>query len=679
MSFWEIPGMKAGVLTGDLAWSLVEHAKKYGYALAAVTCTSTSAIDSVLAAARELNRPAVIQFSEGGSAFIAGKSLPNEQGVNQASILGAVAGAHFVRAVAPAYGIPVLINTGYCGKQLLPWFDGMLESDEAYFKQYGETLFSMHSLDFSQEPDAENIELCKTYFKRMSSVNQILEMGIGITSGSSIFKVYQGLSPISEKFTIAAACKAGSVVKPEMLKDMQAHAREQIKAATGKDIQKPLSFVVGSGFEKEKITGALAAGVVKMNVDMDAQGACWEGLQKFYKAQDGSPQAEDKPLKYYGRISLPPNLPADVLAELKETATKLCAPGKGFLAADESAGPWLRAGHAEAAKIPDVIENRAAYRSMCFSTPGLSEHISGVILHWETLFQDDADGKSMVDIITGNGMIPGIKVDKAYDKKGMWGTEVGPLGHPEVSTKGLDDLQERCAQAYKKGARFAKWRNVLQLDPKKGLPSNLAIMDTVHTLARYASICQSERLVPIVEPEIVPNGDHDIEYCRKMTEIVLAAQFKALADHHIYLEGAVLKPNMVKNGLKGPKADAETIAKLTVQTLLRTVPVAMPGIFFLSGETALNEDNEEEATVNLSTMHKLYPNLPWHLSFSYGKALQKTCIVTWLGKPENKAAAQKALKARSNANMDAVFGKYVKGSCASVGTDGNVMQAAGPY
>ncbi|CAE7719388.1 Ald1 [Symbiodinium sp. CCMP2456] len=679
MSFWEIPGMKAGVLTGDLAWSLVEHAKKYGYALAAVTCTSTSAIDSVLAAARELNRPAVVQFSEGGSAFIAGKSLPNEQGVNQASILGAVAGAHFVRAVAPAYGIPVLINTGYCGKQLLPWFDGMLESDEAYFKQYGETLFSMHTLDFSQEPDADNIELCKTYFKRMSSVNQILEMGIGITNGSSIFKVYQGLSPISEKFTIAAACKAGSVVKPELLKDMQAHAREQIKAATGKDIQKPLSFVVGSGFEKDKIPGALAAGVVKMNVDINAQGACWEGFQKFYKAQEGSPQAEDKPLKYYGRISLPPNLPADVLAELKETATKLCAPGKGFLAADESAGPWLRAGHAEAAKIPDVIENRAAYRSMCFSTPGLSEHISGVILHWETLFQDDADGKSMVDIITGNGMIPGIKVDKAYDKKGMWGTEVGPLGHPEVSTKGLDDLQERCAQAYKKGARFAKWRNVLQLDPKKSLPSNLAIMDTVHTLARYASICQSERLVPIVEPEIVPNGDHDIEYCRKMTEIVLAAQFKALADHRVYLEGAVLKPNMVKNGLKGPKADAETIAKLTVQTLLRTVPVAMPGIFFLSGETALNEDNEEEATVNLSTMHKLHPNLPWHLSFSYGKALQKTAIVTWLGKPENKAAAQKALKARSNANMDAVFGKYVKGSCPSVGTDGNVLQAAGPY
>jgi len=376
---------------------------------------------------------------------------------------------------------------------------------------------------------------------------------------------------------------------------------------------------------------------------------------------------------------LPANLPADILAELQETARKLCAPGKGFLASDESAGPWLRAGHAEAAKIPDVIENRAAYRSMCFSTPGLGEYISGVILHWETLFQNDADGKPMVDIITGNGMIPGIKVDKAYDKKGMWGTEIGPLGHPEVSTKGLDDLQQRCREAYQKGARFAKWRNVLQLDPERGLPSDLAIADTVHTLARYASICQSERLVPIVEPEIVPNGKHDIYYCAQMTEQVLSAQFKALADHHIYLEGCLLKPNMVKNGIDGPKATHEMIAQLTVQTLLRTVPPALPGIFFLSGETALDEDNEEVATINLSTMNNFKSVLPWHLSFSYGKALQKTCIVTWLGKEENKESAQKALKARANANFDAVMGKYEPGSCASVGTDGNVKQAAGPY
>jgi fructose-bisphosphate aldolase class I len=374
------------------------------------------------------------------------------------------------------------------------------------------------------------------------------------------------------------------------------------------------------------------------------------------------------------------NAPADVLAELKETAKKLCAPGKGFLAADESAGPWLRAGHSDAAKIPDTIDNRGAYRSLCFSTPGLSDYISGVILHWETLFQKDADGKEMVAIIKDNGMIPGIKVDKAYNKKGMWSTEVGPLKHPEVATLGLDDLQQRCAQAYAQGARFAKWRNVLQLDPAKGLPSDVAIRDTVHTLARYATICQSERLVPIVEPEIVPNGDHDIEYCAKMTKKVLIAQFEALKLHNVYLEGAVLKPNMVKNGIQGPKASTEQIAKLTCETLLATVPPQMPGIFFLSGETALDEDNEEVATINLSKMNELFKGkLPWHLSFSYGKALQKTAIVTWMGKTENKAAAQKALKARSAANSDAVLGKYKAGTCASVGTDGNIMQAAGPY
>merc|ERR1719384_1905541 len=370
----------------------------------------------------------------------------------------------------------------------------------------------------------------------------------------------------------------------------------------------------------------------------------------------------------------------EIMAELKETAMKLCAPGKGFLAADESAGPWLRAGHADAAKIPDTVENRAAYRSMCFSTPGLSEHISGVILHWETLFQKDANGKDMVEIIKENGMIPGIKVDKAYDKKGIWGTQVGPLKHPEVATRGLDDLQERAAQAYARGARFAKWRNVLQLDPAKGLPSDLSISDTVHTLARYASICQSEGLVPIVEPEIVPNGTHDIYYCQKMTEKVLAAQFKALNDHHVYLEGAVLKPNRVKNGLDGPRASPEEIATLTCQTLLRTVPAAMPGIFFLSGDTPLDVDNEETATINLSKMNELFAGkLPWHLSFSYGKALQKTCIVTWLGKEENKAKAQQALKNRAAANTAAVLGKYQAGTCASVGTDGNIIGAAGPY
>jgi fructose-bisphosphate aldolase class I len=376
---------------------------------------------------------------------------------------------------------------------------------------------------------------------------------------------------------------------------------------------------------------------------------------------------------------LPTTLPADILAELKATAEKLCTPGKGFLASDESAGPWLRAGHSEAAKIPDTAENRAAYRSLCFTAPGLGDHISGVILHWETLFQKDAEGREMVDLLNAAGIIPGIKLDKGYGKEGLPGTKTGPLGHPETFCVGLDDLRKRANEAYKKGARFAKWRNVLQIDPDLGLPSDLAIQEAVYSLARYAAICQSERLVPIVEPEIVPNGKHDIYACAVATERVLAAQFKALADHHVYLEGAVLKPNMVKNGLAGPKATPEEVATLTVQALRRTVPPAMPGIFFLSGETPLNEDNEESATINLSTMNRLFPKLPWHLSFSFGKALQKTTIVTWLGQDANKQAAQKALKARANANGDATHGKYVPGTCASVGTDGNVNQAAGPY
>merc|ERR1712066_336306 len=169
-------------------------------------------------------------------------------------------------------------------------------------------------------------------------------------------------------------------------------------------------------------------------------------------------------------------------------------------------------------------------------------------------------------------------------------------------------------------------------------------------------------------------------YCQKMTEKVLAAQFKALSDHHVYLEGAVLKPNMVKNGLTGPRATPEEIATLTCMTLLRTVPAAMPGIFFLSGDTPIDVDNEETATINLSKMNELFEGkLPWSWSFSYGKALQKTAIVTWLGKEENKVAAQQALKNRAAANTHAVLGKCKPGTCASVGTDGNIKGAAGPY
>merc|ERR1719183_3166064 len=266
-------------------------------------------------------------------------------------------------------------------------------------------------------------------------------------------------------------------------------------------------------------------------------------------------------------------------------------------------------------------------------------------------------------------MIPGIKLDKGYDKGGIMGTAVGPLGHPETWCKGIDDLDKRCAEAYAQGARFAKWRNVLQIDPASGLPSDLAIAECVHNLARYASTCQKNGLVP--------NGSHDIYVCADVTEKVLYEQFKALKLHNVYLEGAVLKPNMVKNGLKAPTEPPATVASLTITTLKRTVPAAMPGIFFLSGETKLDEDNEETATLNLNAMN-LTPN-PWHVSFSYGKALQKTCIVTWMGKGENKEKAQAALLARCKANFEASKGTYVAGSCGSVGAKGNVEMQGGAY
>jgi len=332
MSFWEIEGMKPGVLTGDLAWALLNHAKTNSYAIPAFNCTSTSTVNAVLEAGAKLNRPVMIQFSEGGSAFFAGKSLPNEKGVLQASILGAVAGAHYARAVAPAYGIPVLVHSDHCAKKLLPWFNGMLEADQAFFDAHGEPLFSSHMLDLSEEPDEENIAICAEYLTRMAPMNLILEMEIGITGGvedgvdnsgvakeklystpEDVYAVYQALSPISEKFTIAAAFgnvhgvyKAGNVIlQPEKLGEFQAYAAEQLGLEAG---SLPLFFVFhgGSGSEKHHIATALSNGVVKMNVDTDTQWAYWEGIKNFYQAKEGylqgqigNPEGPEKPNKSY--------------------------------------------------------------------------------------------------------------------------------------------------------------------------------------------------------------------------------------------------------------------------------------------------------------------------------------------------------------------------------------------
>mmetsp|Transcript_65354 Transcript_65354/g.113914 ORF Transcript_65354/g.113914 Transcript_65354/m.113914 type:complete len:356 (+) Transcript_65354:81-1148(+) len=327
MSYWDIPGMKAGVLVGDVAWALLKFAKEKKFAIPAFNCTSTSTVNAVLEAGMKLNRPVMIQFSEGGSAFFAGKALPNDK--KQCSILGAVAGAHYTRMVAPAYGIPVFVHSDHCAKKLLPWFDGMIEADEAFFKAHGEPLFSSHMLDLSEEPHEENIGICIEYFKKMAPMNLILEMEIGITGGvedgvdnsgiskdklystpEDVWAVYEGLSPISEKFTIAAAFgnvhgvyKPGNVkLQPDLLDSFQKFAGAKLSQ------EKPYFFVFhgGSGSEKSDIDKALDYGVVKMNVDTDTQWAYWEGLLKFYKAKEGylqgqigNPEGEDKPNKSY--------------------------------------------------------------------------------------------------------------------------------------------------------------------------------------------------------------------------------------------------------------------------------------------------------------------------------------------------------------------------------------------
>lgn len=326
-TYWDIPGIKAGVVTGDVAWNLLRFAKAKGFAIPAFNCTSSSTVNSVLEAGAQLGRPVMIQFSEGGSAFFCGKGLPN--GKKEASILGAVAGAHFVRNVAPAYGIPVFVHSDHCAKKLLPWFDGMLEADEEYFKVYGEPLFTSHMLDLSEEPHDENVNTCAKYFKRMAPMNQILEMEIGITGGvedgvdnsgvskdklystaADVFLVHSTLSPISEKFTIAAAFgnvhgvyKPGNVkLQPELLDEFQ-------KDLGGKlGVDKPYFFVFhgGSGSEKKDIDNAVSYGVVKMNVDTDTQWAYWEGIMNFYQnksgylqGQIGNPEGFEKPNKNF--------------------------------------------------------------------------------------------------------------------------------------------------------------------------------------------------------------------------------------------------------------------------------------------------------------------------------------------------------------------------------------------
>jgi len=330
-------------------------------------------------------------------------------------------------------------------------------------------------------------------------------------------------------------------------------------------------------------------------------------------------------------------------------ARKIATPGKGILAADESTGTIAK--RFESAKIENTEENRRAYRELLFTTPGMEEFISGVILFEETFYQKTQDGVRFVDLLSSKGVVPGIKVDKGV--KPLRGTD------EETYTQGFDDLDVRCKKYYADGARFAKWRAVIKISLKTGCPSEIAIEENTRGLARYAAICQDNGLVPIVEPEVLMDGEHTIETSVKVTQRVLAATYKALHDANILLEGTLLKPNMALNGLALQAQSPEEVARATLTALVRTVPPAVPGINFLSGG-----QSEEEASLDLNAINAVDIGIPkpWNLSFSYGRALQATCIKTWKGQKEIVEAALAAVYARAKANSEASLGKYKGGT-----------------
>lgn len=331
-----------------------------------------------------------------------------------------------------------------------------------------------------------------------------------------------------------------------------------------------------------------------------------------------------------------------ITAELERTVQQLAAPGKGILAADESTGTIEK--RFNAVKVPCTEQTRRAYREMLFTTPRLGEYISGVILFEETLNQTNAAGVAFPQLLAGQGIVPGIKVDK--------GT-VGLPGFPrEKVTQGLDGLAERLAEYRTSGARFAKWRAVLAIGA--GIPSAAGIAANAHALARYAAICQEQGLVPIVEPEVLMDGDHDIEVCARVTEEVLHAVFHALHRQRVALELLLLKPNMVVAGNACQKQAApDEVAAATLTCLRRTVPAAVPGINFLSGG-----QKDETATANLNAMNAGPEKLPWQLSFSYARALQAPALEAWRGEAANTAAAQQALAKRARLNAAAREGRY---------------------
>jgi fructose-bisphosphate aldolase class I len=329
-------------------------------------------------------------------------------------------------------------------------------------------------------------------------------------------------------------------------------------------------------------------------------------------------------------------------AQLETTAQAIVAGGKGILAADESTGTIKKRFDSIGAQCTE--DNRRDYRELLFrSTGAMSKYISGVILYDETLRQNAKDGTPISKIISDTGALPGIKVDTgAKDLAGCPGEKV---------TEGLDGLRERFAEYYDLGARFAKWRAVITIGD--GIPSRTCIAANAHALARYAALAQEASIVPIVEPEVIMDGPHDIARCFEVTEAALRALYDELYAQGIHIEGTILKPNMVLSGTTcATQAGVEEVAEQTVKCLKRAVPSAMPGICFLSGG-----QSDEDATAHLSAMNAMY-DTPWQLSFSYGRALQAAALKAWGGSAENEAATQVAFSHRAKMNSLAALGEW---------------------
>lgn len=328
--------------------------------------------------------------------------------------------------------------------------------------------------------------------------------------------------------------------------------------------------------------------------------------------------------------------------ELQATIEQMVQRGKGILAADESL-PTIAKRFAPI-DVESTEENRRAYRALLFTAPGIEDYISGVIAFEETLAQSADDGTPLPEVLAQRGIVPGIKVDKG---KGPLALSLGDL-----ITYGLDGLAERLQHYKSQGPRFAKWREVYAISERN--PTTLGIAANAEVLARYAAVCQEQGIVPIVEPEVLIDGDHSLARCAEVTEAVQQEIFHALHRHHVVLEHIVLKPNMVLPGKGHPdRASAEEVAAVTLQVFRRSVPMAVPSINFLSGGMS-----PEESTANLNAMNAGFPDAPWLLSFSYGRALQQPVLQAWQGRAENVAAAQQALLKRARLNGAAQRGEY---------------------